>query len=65
MAAVAVPEGKGSCSMFIICRFTGTAINTPSIETDAAQIIICQAGNARPVMRYNAGMDEIKVADEI
>src|SRR5215470_10368951 len=38
VVAAAVPLGKGSCSMLIICRFAGTARKTPSIEITRSQV---------------------------
>ncbi len=40
VSAVAIPSGKGSFSTLMSCRFSGTAMNTPSTETAASQAII-------------------------
>ena len=49
VTAVAMPEGKGSCSILISCRFKGTAMKTPSTEMAASQDIISHHSSVRPV----------------
>ncbi len=51
VAAVAVPEGKGSLSILINWRFKGMAMQTPSRAIAVTQIIICHQIMGCPVVR--------------
>ncbi len=65
VSAVAMPDGKGSWSMLMSCRLSGTAMKTPSTDTAASQAIISHHSSNRPVVRYNAGMADTRPAEDM
>ena len=50
--------------MLINCRFSGMAMQTPSMAMQPTQIIICHHIIGCPVVRYNAGTAEINAPVE-
>ena len=70
VSAVAMPEGKGSLSMLMSCRLSGTAMNTPRIDTAASQAIIshdCKTTgfSGSRLTRYSAGIADTSPADDM